>query len=139
MCCVRRLEEEQRLAEELEQKQREEEELRLAEEARQLEHERYLCAVKEQERKRKEEEERLEIERREVGNVTINAVEIIYCFSNRLWRHYLHLSYTSALYCAAISSLTDHREHRTQILKISSHLAFLPSYLPNWIPLLKLN
>ena len=72
--CVRRQEEEQRLAEELEQKRREEEELRLAEEARRLEHERYLIAVEEQERKRREEEERLEIERQEVG--------IIFCYAD---------------------------------------------------------
>jgi len=65
---TRRLEEEARIAEELEQKRREEEELRLAEEARRLEDERYQLAVREQERKCQEMEQRLELERQEVGS-----------------------------------------------------------------------
>ena len=72
-CNIRRQEEEQRLAEELEQKRREEEELRLAEEARRVEQERYQRAVKEQERKRREEEERLEIERQEVSCIILGS------------------------------------------------------------------
>jgi len=67
VCCVRRLEEEQRLADELEQQRREQEELRQAEEAQRLEQERYQRAVEEQECRRREEEERMEIERREVS------------------------------------------------------------------------